>query len=439
MLSRRHKRAFALAILVYLLLAPISFQAWELQTWNVAAREVIEGRNFYFTGYQLSKLHPPHYMYWAYLPLYAFIIAPLWLLAGSPDYWLALFGEIRDPAYPLHALFLLKLPSLVSAILTAFALFLLWKEIAGQVDYSIALAWLLNPYVILIGAVWGHVDAFATMLTTFALLCLLKGRFLVSALLLGLAISAKTYPILVLPLFSLFVLRRSTFSRAVAYSFLSLLVPCLISLPYALSHFPSFKLMVFEFHATRAAGGMTYWCWGGYLAQVGMPGYDFLFTEASRPLFAFALLSVYLLAVRAGVRITEPRFLLSFLFLAFLAYYSTSHLVNEPFFLWALPLAILLYKLGRLPEWAHRAYYALPLAYTGVSYAFFTAFFWPLFRFPPIAKTHLFFATMPPPTYFLFRAILGTVIGLFAIFLYVKFAFSLSKLPSAFASTKPLA
>ncbi len=66
---------------------------------------------------------------------------------------------------------------------------------------ALAVAWFLNPLVIWASSVHGEVDALAAMLVLAAFLAFSSGRWLFSGLALGLAIFAKGYPLVLLPVF----------------------------------------------------------------------------------------------------------------------------------------------------------------------------------------------------------------------------------------------
>ena len=63
---------------------------------------------------------------------------------------------------------------------------------------SLAALFLLNPYVLVVGAIWGMMDNIAALLVIFVAIALVRGRDLEAGAALGLAIALKLYPVIFL-------------------------------------------------------------------------------------------------------------------------------------------------------------------------------------------------------------------------------------------------
>jgi hypothetical protein len=82
-------------------------------------------------------------------------------------------------------------------------------------------------FFIFIGAMWGQINTLGALLTFLAFYALTLGRTKSSALLLGIAIALKIYPLIVLPAFFAYVLKNKNGKEAAKYALFSVAVPVL--------------------------------------------------------------------------------------------------------------------------------------------------------------------------------------------------------------------
>jgi hypothetical protein len=178
------------------------------------ADEVLRGDNIY----------APHILF-PYTPFSQFLPA-----------WLLLFADATSWRFD----FAVKLPCAIADAGTSLLIFgyLRWRGVGLAKMAGWTLAWALNPVSILITAFHGNLMAIVPFLVTGALVAAdvadeSPNRDLllpISALLLGLAIALRSFPILILPAF--LVLFARTFREALTFGGLAALPAGLSSLPY---------------------------------------------------------------------------------------------------------------------------------------------------------------------------------------------------------------
>ncbi|MBC6699566.1 hypothetical protein [Hymenobacter sp. BT190] len=193
-----------------------------------------------------SKLNSPHY-YSVYPPVCQ-----------------AVFGVASGmfPGNERGAVLLMRLVLLLAEAATAGLLLALLRQLA--LPPQRALWYLLNPLVLLELTGNLHFEALVVTLLLLALWLLIRGRWVVSAGVLGLAVGTKLLPLLLLPL----LLRRLGCWRTVAYGTLTLLTVALLFAPFVSAelignigrslnlYFRSFEFNASVYYLLRAGG---YW------------------------------------------------------------------------------------------------------------------------------------------------------------------------------------
>jgi len=143
----------------------------------------------------------PYTNIFVYLPFTYFFFG-LINIASKPFYPHDLFVWLHDwsplqnnyPNLPYYLL-VLKLPYLLSDILTGFLLFKIFKR------PQILWVWLLNPFSLYSIYVQGNFDIIPVMLVVLSYYFLQKQRLIFSFFILGIAIALKMFPIIFLPFF----------------------------------------------------------------------------------------------------------------------------------------------------------------------------------------------------------------------------------------------
>jgi len=241
--------------------------------------------------------------------------------------------------------FIIKLP----LILSHFALaFVVGKFAESRFNLRTArrIFWIILSwsFFIYVGAIWGQINALSALLTFLAFYAVTSRRVEAGAVLLGLAIALKTYPIVTLPAFFAFIFRNQGKKEAGKFTILTCGVPILFTLAvFAVFQWDITYFLRTIFYGTPVfesgaplynIGAMNFWSF------VAMQGIDIV------PLWHLRLLWIPLLGACAIYWIRRPKldekdFVLSVIsfYILFMFYYGW---ISEQTFIDPLPFIFLL-------------------------------------------------------------------------------------------------
>jgi hypothetical protein len=161
-----------------------------------------------------------------YMPLDHVGYPPLW------PFWC-------DAAYRVHLFFgsnlelwrfTIKLPLILANLALAFAVGTFaasrFNHKTARRVFLFVLTW---SFFIFIGAMWGQINTLSALLTFLAFYAVTQGRTKLGALLLGLAITLKIYPLIVLPAFFAYVLKNKNGKEAGKFTLYTIAVPILFT------------------------------------------------------------------------------------------------------------------------------------------------------------------------------------------------------------------
>jgi hypothetical protein len=222
--------------------------------------------------------------------------------------------------------------------------FLLWRGLSLGRAALWGLVWALNPVSILISAFHGNIMAVTPFLVLSAAVAVTIASerqerqllLAIAALLLGLGIALRTYPLLLLPAFLLLATR--TIREAAGFALLAALPAALSSLPYLIFARQTFLQEVLSY------GGFTDFGWVAVLRST-----PYLLGKAK--LFAFdgelmtitrRLFLIGYIAIALTFPYFRPQALIRALLLAPLLFYAVYAGVGAQYYVWVLPLAIVL-------------------------------------------------------------------------------------------------
>jgi hypothetical protein len=152
--------------------------------------------------------------------------------------------------------FALKVPIILGDMITAF---LIYKILKSELDAGDALKasslYLLCPYLISVGVVWGMFDVLPFLFSLLSAYYLLKRREL-SSVFLAVACSLKPIPLVLVPLYSIFVYKSTHSVRKASYYFFSVigLFTVLTMVPMIAFNWPLSNLYYALFYQVSAAG-----------------------------------------------------------------------------------------------------------------------------------------------------------------------------------------
>ena len=243
----------------------------------------------------------------------------------------------------------IKLPMILAQFALSFAIWkFAQKRFNPKTAEKIFLFTLTCSFFIFIGALWGQINILSALLTFLAFYAVTSKRVTVGALLLGVAVALKIYPIIALPAFLIYIYRNRDLKETGKF----LLYTCAVPVVFTLSVFAIYNWDILYFLKTifywapiydanplQFQGGcMNIWSFAGllgvdistvwFLRFIWIPVlgaatvYWFRKRRLSEADLSLSLISFYLLFMISYSWVTEQAFLdpLPFIFLQILAY-----------------------------------------------------------------------------------------------------------------------
>jgi Gpi18-like mannosyltransferase len=202
----------SVAGLLRLYLAPHTYHLYDVKAWCNDARQIM------VRGHVFDFYHSTDY---AYPPLWSWFIALAYILHPTLNY--------KDEIF----LILIKFPMILSDLVIGFLIYLFVGQRFDKTKGLLAsIMWLFNPHIIYIGSMWGMNDSLCVVFIVASLYLLTQEKFLLSSFMLGLAISAKQYAVLVVPFLALAVLKKYDTKKGLAFLLVPFAVLALVSIPY---------------------------------------------------------------------------------------------------------------------------------------------------------------------------------------------------------------
>ena len=152
---------------------------------------------------------------------------PLWALWCDVAYRIYLFFGNSIETWN----FAIKLPLIISHLALTFFIGKFaadrFEPKTGRRVFFFALTW---SFFIYIAALWGQINIISALLTFLAFYAIVKNRIATSALLLGVAVTLKIYPLITLPVFLIYVLKKFGKKQTGKFTLLTLAVPVLFTI-----------------------------------------------------------------------------------------------------------------------------------------------------------------------------------------------------------------
>jgi hypothetical protein len=320
----------------------------------VAAIAVFAGAEVFAAGFTEAKYDMNIWLqtgYWMthgvniYVPPNHLGYPPLWAIWCSVAYGVLGLAGNNVEVWRLT----IKLPM----ILAQFALaFVMWKFARQRFDDKTAskVFWftLTCSFFVYIGAMWGQINIISALLTFLAFYAVTKNHTGIGAILLGLAITLKIYPLITIPAFLVYVFKNRNPKETGKFALYACAVPVLFTTTFfAVTGWDIIYFLrtifywtpAFEINPAQIQGGcMNVWSFAGLngvdISQIWPLRFLWVPILAAAAVFWFrkrrmieadlnlALISFYLLFMMSYGWVTEQTFLdpLPFIFLQILAY-----------------------------------------------------------------------------------------------------------------------
>jgi hypothetical protein len=250
----RLPRRYWWALGAYLLLAGLFQHDWDGYVFATAARQMLDGQ----TPYEVAAGDPwygflnpadEHVQWYAYPPL------PLLFMAAS--YAPAVLLDLP----PFLGRILLKLPVILGTLALARVAggWCARLEATDAHRRQIETRFLTNPFLVLVGPVWGMTDTTLMALYMGGLLSYAHRRFALAGVLVGLSILVKPFPLLLVLAIAPYLLGKEGWRPFARFSVAAGLTGLLVSLPFLLSDASGYWHQAVGAHLARDPQGLTIW------------------------------------------------------------------------------------------------------------------------------------------------------------------------------------
>ncbi|MEM2366368.1 MAG: glycosyltransferase family 87 protein [Nitrososphaerota archaeon] len=318
-MNKRLLTILVASLVVRLVVAPFFGHPIDMFTWLKSG----EMTAYYgINVYQVEEI--PNYP-WGF-----YTYPPIWL------YWISLSSQLYQFAQNLNMFaFFVKLPIIASDILIGLVLYRFVMLLKNDVRLAtkISALWLLNPLPLFISSIWGMFDSVAALFGLTSVYHMFKGRYRLSAFLLGVGTSVKIFPgLLILPM--LFYIKRTQDGgfkrRALEYILYASIVPIISSIPFLYDPISYFGKLFFHF---SNIGQFTYWVvLSGFVGSTSL-GY------ISTAIFVATLILIFVKILRYETYSNE--ILIKGSTLTLLTFLATSMKVNVQYVTWVLPFLLI--------------------------------------------------------------------------------------------------
>ena len=213
----------------------------------------------------------------------------------------------------------------IQIVLFALCAYLIYKLAGKKYAYYFALA----PAVLYsLNRNW---DIWAILAMLFAILLFERKKYILSAILLSVAIATKFFPIvLILPIIIIF-LRNRQIATFIKYGLTTLITWILINLPFVLVDLEGWAYF-YKFSAERGLGSASFY----ELANIFIPGIKFSSVHFYMlNILVFLLVTVFLMKLKTVPTLAESSFFVMFAFILFNKQYSMQYVI------WLTSLAVI--------------------------------------------------------------------------------------------------
>jgi hypothetical protein len=348
---------------------------WDLTVDYNVFIDIAHGRSPYDTFRSLTNIAQsahwwPFYEYYAYPPAPLYIYWPFahlfaWLHPAATNYF-PIQRSFAMPSLPWDFYLWFKLPIWAAD----FAIAAVLARLTGTV--RMFGAYLLNPFVLLVSGAWTF-DALMVLALVLGVYWLQKGQHWRAGAALAVGTMIKFVPLIVLPVFALYLIKRQRSARDLIALIGSFVVVCIV----LVGPFADGIRYVLGFQSARNGGGMNWEPLVSQLSILNAPAGSYA-TAAAIGAFGTPALVIALLIVYGYCFIAEMP-LSRMVLLTLVTYFVATKLVNEQYVLAALPFTLIeAHRLRGVWNWIHHAFWI-----TALTSAIFSVpidrFLWPLY------------------------------------------------------------
>lgn len=346
---------------------PISAHPYDVYSWYSISMNILKNGPFTLQAFPPLWYHymmiPIAYSYSWLAGIFSTRAIPMASLPSALNFYPS-FNVLYVPGMLFD--FVVKIPFLISDIAIAFLLYKIVEELTHSKGLAekAAFLWFLNPFVIWISAGWGMWDTLPALFSLVAFFFLLRKRYALSAVFLSLGVASKLYPALFLVPIAVYLFKLSPvgdrWKNCLKFFSAFTAATVLLFLPYFgtiesffTSYFvsnPAASGTVTNQVTNPVAFGLSYWSLYQLNRLLNFPITTEFISFASITsiiLVAVALVIVYWRAVKMPFQ--RPAYDLALvMLLPVLALFLSYRIICEQFFVWAIPLLVILCVGGRV-------------------------------------------------------------------------------------------
>ena len=206
-------KVYLVLLVIALFLAEAILSLWtglqyDMDIWFKTGRWINQGVNIYVPNDHIG--YPPLWAFWCLVSYRVFAI-----FGNNMELWR----------------FTIKLPMILAQFALAFVMF---KFAQNRFDkktvrkiFLFALTWIFFIYI---GAIWGQLNMLSALLTFLAFYAVISKRITLGALMLGIAVTLKIYPLIVLPAFLAYILKNQDNKQAGKFALYTCALPVVFTL-----------------------------------------------------------------------------------------------------------------------------------------------------------------------------------------------------------------
>lgn len=346
----------------YLVLAALFIHDWDGYVFATAVRQFWDGQSPYSIApsdpwYGYLNVADQHVQWYAY--------PPLPLLAMALTYAPSVFFDLPPPVDRI----LLKMPMILGTLALAAVAGRWTRRLGGSDDEVVHIErrFLTNPYLILVGPVWGMTDTALMALCMGGLLLLAHGRARLAGIFVALSILVKPFPLLLLMPLIPYYARRDGWPTLRRFGASAAVTGAIVCLPFIIASPAGFWRQAVGGHLARDPQGLT--VWSLYPLSTLSPA---VVAVASLAVMAAALLAIGWAATRISGRGTTLVVLLA----AAIAVLVANRVVNEQYLVMVVAPMLVLDVAHRLDRFSHVITHVAPTMFAAaivlVGYHFLT-------------------------------------------------------------------
>jgi len=361
------------------LLIRLSIAPWTEQRWDSYINRLMGA---YVFGYGIDPLFPerscncPPALNYSYPPLWLMLIIPLffvWLTVtrfGFPASPASLWANWTSTGNMFEAYrsfipsnlplldFLFKTPIITADIGVGYLIWVMGGRTKRAARISL-LAWILNPYAIMVGSWWGEFDSIAVLFMLLSIYYLEKNSLALSGFWLGMGISTKLFPgILVIPVAYYLLLKKGQLLRysASLFSTVGVTFSSFLLFPFAFDY----VIRLFTGRVSPDLAGSNVFSGLSWLVLLNP-----LLSSLPRMPFLVLILPLIMIFLISRFRgsLTQPGVILAFLTSNFVGIYLSYPTINPQYPSWTIPMLAVLQMRKALSKWAIVGFSALPLTF----------------------------------------------------------------------------